>query len=86
MCRSLSELSLPRKITDQNLFGKWYTVQRFTLYCTCSEIHTGRDLAGKESMAEGDDLIDEAFLYELEKKYPGRIIIVMTGLHNLWSE
>ena len=27
----------------------------------CSEIHIFRDLAGKESMAEGEDLIDEAF-------------------------
>ena len=36
----------------------------------CSEIHTCRDLAGKESMAKGDDLIDEAFLSVSEKKYP----------------
>ena len=36
----------------------------------CSEIHTCRDLAGKESMAKGDNLIDEAFLYVSEKKYP----------------
>ena len=40
----------------------------------CSEIHTCQDLAENESIAERDDLINEAFFMS-EKKYPVGTIV-----------